>query len=98
MESKKKKSSEETRGRTGIKTQTYRMDLRTCRGGSVSWDEVRVWHGHIYTTKCKIASGKQPHSTERSAQCFVTTWRGGIGRVGGRRKREEIWGYRYMYS
>ena len=23
---------------------------------------------------------------------------GGIGRVGGRRKREEIWGYMYMYS
>ena len=22
----------------------------------VSWDEVREWHGHIYTTKCKIAS------------------------------------------
>ena len=23
--------------------------------------------------------------------------RGGIGRVGGRRKREEIWGYMYTY-
>ena len=23
-----------------------------------------------------IASGKQPHSTGRSARCFVTTWRG----------------------
>ena len=29
MESKKKNSSEESRGRTGIKTQMYRMDLRT---------------------------------------------------------------------
>ena len=38
----------------------------------------------------QIASGKQPHSTGRSAPCFVTTYRGGIGRVGGRRKREEI--------
>ena len=28
----KKKGSDEPRGRTGIKTQTYRMDLRT-RGG-----------------------------------------------------------------
>ena len=28
----------------------------------------------------QIASGKQPHSTGRSAQCFVTTYRGGIGR------------------
>ena len=43
--------------------------------GNISWDEVREWHGHIYTTKCKIdiASGKQLHSTERSAWCFVTT-------------------------
>ena len=42
MESKKKKKgSEEPRGRTGIKTQTYRMDLRTRGRGRVSWDEVR---------------------------------------------------------
>ena len=47
------------------------MDLRTQGGGRVSWDEVREWHGHIYTTKCKIASGKQPHITGRSARCFV---------------------------
>ena len=25
-------------------------------GGRVSWDEVREWHGLIYTTKCKIDS------------------------------------------
>ena len=25
-------------------------------------------------------------------------YRGGIGRVGGRRKREVIWGYMYTYS
>ena len=57
MESKKnKKGSEEPRGRTGIKTQTKRMDLRTQEWGRVSWDEVREWHGHIYTTKCKIGS------------------------------------------
>ena len=24
--------------------------------GRVSWDEVREWHGHIYTTKHKIDS------------------------------------------
>ena len=47
MESKKKKGSDEPRGRTGIKTQTWRMDLRTLKrdfplgGGRVSWDEVR---------------------------------------------------------
>ena len=36
----------------------------------------------------QIASGKQLHSTERSARCFVTTWRGGMGRVGGREMQE----------
>ena len=43
MESKKinKNVSGEPRGRTGIKTLTSRMDLRTQAGGSVSWDEVR---------------------------------------------------------
>ena len=57
MESKgKKNGSEEPRGRTGIKMQTSRMDLWTRGGGRVSWDEVREWHGHIYTTKCKTDS------------------------------------------
>ena len=59
MESKrkrKKKDSEEPRGRTGIKMQTKRMNLRTWGGGRVSWEEVREWHGHIYTTQCKIDS------------------------------------------
>ena len=38
----------------GIKTQIYyRMDLRIQGGGRVSWDKVREWHGHIYTTKRK---------------------------------------------
>ena len=61
------------------------MALRIRGEGRVSWDKVREWHGHIYTTKHKIdTSGKQPHSTGRSARCFVTTWRGGIGREGGR--------------
>ena len=57
MESKKKKKgSSEPRGRTGIKMQMSRMDLSAWGGGGVSWDEVREWHGHIYTTKCKIDS------------------------------------------
>ena len=55
MESKKN-GSETPRGRTGIKMQTWRMDLRTRGGGRVSWDEVREWHGQIFTTKCKIDS------------------------------------------
>ena len=33
--------SDEPRGRTGIKMQTKRMDLRTRGGRRVSWDEVR---------------------------------------------------------
>ena len=36
----------------------------------------------------QIASGRQPRSAGRSAQCFVTTWRSGIGRVGGREMQE----------
>ena len=62
MESNKKKKekrkwSEEPRGKTVIKMQTYqRMDLRIQGGGRVSWDKVREWYGHIYTTKRKIDS------------------------------------------
>ena len=57
MESKKqtnKNGHEEPRDKMGIKTQTYwRMDWRIRGGGRVSWDGVREWHGHIYTTKRK---------------------------------------------
>ena len=49
-------STDEPRGRAGIKTQTWRMALRTQGGGGGSWGEVREWHGYIYTTKCKIDS------------------------------------------
>ena len=52
----KKKGHEEPRGTIGIKTQKWRMDLRTRGGERVSWDEVSEWHGHIFTTKCKIDS------------------------------------------
>ena len=52
MESKKRKWSEEPRGKMGIKMQTYwRIDLRIRGGGRVSWYKVREWPGHIYTTK-----------------------------------------------
>ena len=56
MESKKPNGSEEPRDRIGIKTQMWKMDLKTQGVGRVSWDKVREWHGHIYTTKCKIDS------------------------------------------
>ena len=40
----------------------------------------------------QIASWKQPHNTGRSAWCFVTTLRGEIGRVGGRKEEiEQEW-------
>ena len=53
---KKTKKNEEPRFRTGIKMRTYRTDLRTWGGGRVSWEELREWHGLIYTTKCNIDS------------------------------------------
>ena len=42
--------------------------------GGQSWGEVRV-ASDVYTLPNvkQIASGKQPHSTGRSAPCFVTT-------------------------
>ena len=89
MESKRKKKSghEEPRGKMGIKMKTYkRMDLRIWGGGRVTWDKVREWHGHIYTTKRKIGSGKQPHSTGRSARFCVQLE--GWDREGGRETQE----------
>ena len=58
MESKgKKKGYEEPWGKTGKKTWSYlRMELRIWGGGGVRCDRVREYHGHIYTTKCKIDS------------------------------------------
>ena len=50
----KKKCSEEPRGRTGIKTQTWRVDLLTWGRGGVGWDDVREWLVQIYTTKCRM--------------------------------------------
>ena len=56
MEPKKiKNCSEEPRGKTGIKNR-HRNGLENTGRGRVSWDKVREWHGHIYTTKCKIDS------------------------------------------
>ena len=45
----------------------------------------------------QLAGGKQQHSTGNSAWCFAMTQRGGIGRLGGRLKREGIWGHVYAY-
>ena len=50
----RKNGSEEPSGRTGIKMQVYRMDLRTLGGGGVSWDKVREWYGHIYRDRKSV--------------------------------------------
>ena len=92
MESKKKKEKghEEPRDRTGIKMQTYqRKDLRTQGGGRVSWDKVREWHGHIYTTKCKTDSQWEAaiqHREVSSVPCdHLEGWDSEGGREGGAR-------------
>ena len=77
------------------------MDLRTQGGGGgkVSWDKVREWHGHIYTTKCNIDSSWEAATQHREISLvFYDHLEGGVGKVGGRLKREEIWVYMYMYS
>ena len=89
MESKKKKkSSDEPRGRTGIKTKTYRMDLRTLGGGRVSWDKVREWHGLIYTTKCKIDSQWEAAAQHREISSVLCVHLEGWDREGGRETQE----------
>ena len=47
MESKKI-GTDEPSGRAGIKTQTWRMDLRTWSRGGGSWGEVRVALTYIH--------------------------------------------------
>ena len=86
---KKKKGYEEPRGRMGIKTQTYqRMDLRTRGGGRVSWDEVREWHGHIHTTKCKIDSWWDAAAQHREISSVLWDQLEGWDREGGRETQE----------
>ena len=75
------------------------MDLRIWGGGGVRCDRVRECHGHIYTTKCKIDSLWEAAALHREISSVLCDHlRGGIGRVGGRRKREKILGYMYTYS
>ena len=94
MESKKKNGHEEPRGKTGIKSQTYqRMDLRTQGGGRVSWDKVREWHGHIYTTKRKIDSQWEAAAQHREISSVLCDHLEGWDREGGREGDER--GKRY---
>ena len=63
------------------------MDLRTSGGGRVSWDEVSGMDLYTLPNVKQIASGKQLHSTGRSAQCFCDHLEG-WDREGGRETQE----------
>ena len=52
----------------------------------VIWDEVKEWHVHICTTKCKIVSGKYLHSTRRSVSALCP--HRGVDREGEREMQE----------
>ena len=87
MESKKKKGSEEPRGRTGIKMQTWRVDLRTQDGGVVGWDEVREWHGHTYATKCRMDGWWEAAAQHREISLVLCDHLEGWGKEGDARGR-----------
>ena len=79
--------------------QTQRMDLRTQEGGKVSWDEVREWHGLIYTTKCKMDSWWEATAQHREISSVLCDHLEGWDREGGRETQEGgDTGYVYMYS
>ena len=57
MESKRKrKKILQNQGQDRNKDTDVENGLETWGRGRGSWDEVREWHGHIYTTKCKTDS------------------------------------------
>ena len=64
------------------------MDLRTWGGGRVSWDEVREWHGHIYTTKCKIDRWWEAAAEHREMSSVLCGHLEGWDREGGRETQE----------
>ena len=49
-----------------------------------SWWDAAAWHREISSVLCDVLEGWDRE--------------GGIGRLGGRLKREGIWGYLYSYS
>ena len=58
-------------------------------------------HGeNSFVTDFKISHWKLPweHGSIAVSEVQLKMIWGGIRRVGGRHKREEIWGYMYMYS
>ena len=64
------------------------MDLRTRGGGRVSWDEVREWHGHIYTTTCKTDSYWEAAAEHRELRSVLCDHLEGWDREGGRKAQE----------
>ena len=88
MASRCANSKLKVRDRTGTKIQTQRKDLRTWGGGRVSWDEVREWHGHIYTTKCEIDSQWEAAAQHREISLVLCDHLEGWDREGGREMQE----------
>ena len=76
--------SEEPRGKMEIKMQTnQRMHLRIWGRVRVSWDKVREWHGHIYTTKRKIDSQWEAAAQHREISSVLCNHLEGWDREGG---------------
>ena len=62
--------------------------MRTQGGRRVSWDEVREWHGHIYTTKCKIDSSWEAATEHREISSVLCDHLEGWDGEGGREMQE----------
>ena len=67
---------------------SQRMDLRTWGWGRVSWDEVREWHGLMYTTKCEIDSQWETAAQHRKISSVLCDHLEGWDREGGREMQE----------
>ena len=57
-------------------------------GGRVSWEEVREWHGYIYTTKCKIDSQWEAAASHGEISSVLCDHLEGWDREGGREIQE----------
>ena len=88
MESRRKNRSEEPRGRTGIKTQMWRVDVRTRGGGGVDGEEVREWHGRIYTTTCRMDGWWEAAASHREISSVLCDHLEGWDREGERETHE----------
>ena len=62
-----------------------------------SWDEVREWHGHIYTTTCKIDSWWEAAAQHREISSMLCNDLEGWDREGGRETQERGYGDTCMH-